>query len=359
VNAGLPVSRREFFRVSGIGLASLACLPAAAHAGRVGGGRHHSGVLSGTPRVALVGVGTVGVRLLGRIHAQHLAGVYGIAIDADELVQEAGAAAMRLVLGLGLKRGLCVGRRELDTSAAAAHRDAIAGALADADLVLVIGSLGGRMVGATAPFVAHLGRQAGALTIAIVTTPFAFEGRGRIREATDGLRDLAAVCDSTVVIPGDRSIDIVGGHRTLREAVDCRDEAVCCGVRAITGAATVPGTTCVGFADIHAVFAGRGLGVVGLGVGAGPNRAERAATDALSSPLLRDLDVGRARGVFAEVAAANPGSDEIERVTATLGRAVGDEVAMIVGDAARPELDGTMRVTVVAVGTPAMRARTT
>jgi cell division protein FtsZ len=129
-----------------------------------------------------------------------------------------------------------------------------------------------------------------------------------------------------------------------------------CAARAIAGVVASPGKTCVGFVDIHAVFHDRGPGAVGLGVSAGPHRAERAAADALSCPFLQDLDVTRPGGVFAEVAAADPRPDEIERVTESLGRAVGDGVAMIVGDAAQPHLADTMRVTLVATE-PSLRGR--
>jgi cell division protein FtsZ len=206
------------------------------------------------------------------------------------------------------------------------------------------------VVTATAPFVARLARETGALTIAVMTKPFQFEGRGRIREADEGVRDIATVCDSTIIVPGDRTIDILGGHTPLRAILDCRDEAVCHAARAVVRAVAVPGRVCVGFADIHAVFLDRGVGAVGIGSSQGPHRAERAATSALSCPLLRDLDLSGAGGVFVQVAAGRPAPDEIERVGRTVSRAIGDNAAMIVGDAAEAHLGNGMRVTLVAAG---------
>ena len=121
-------------------------------------------------------------------------------------------------------------------------------------------------------------------------------------------------------------------------------------MRAIVSAVAVPGRTSVAFADIHAVFVGRGAGAVGIGSSGGPQRAERAATSALSCPFLRDLDVSGASGVFVQVAARSPGLGEIERVARTVWRAIGDDAAMLIADAAEPDLGGTMRVTVVAAG---------
>jgi cell division protein FtsZ len=354
MTTSVRVSRREFLRLSSAGFASMTCLPCTLRAGTIGERRLESDVLPWTPRVALVGIGTVGVDLLGRITPQ-LPGVDGIAINAGTLVEEAGAAGLRLALGLDLKRGLCFGRREVNTSAALAHRDAIAGALGDADLVLLIGSLGGHTVTATAPFVARLAREAGALTIAVVTKPFQFEGRGRVREADAGLRDLVAACESTLVVPGDRSIDVLGSHAPLRDLVDCRDEAVCGTVRAIVSAVRVPGRICVGFSDIRAVFLNCGVGAVGLGLSDGPHRAERSATSALTSPFLRDLDLAGVGGVFVHVAARKPDLVEIDRAATTVWRAFKDGTPIIVGDAADPHLGDTMRITLVAAGLPPRR----
>lgn len=352
MKAGLTLSRRQFLKVSGAGLVSLAALPSGASPRIAAQGPTGPRVLSCTPRVALVGIGTVGGMLLNRLHAQRLPDVDIIAIDADHLVREAGAAGMRLVLGLEVTRPLCLGRREIDTKAAAGHGEAIARALAGADLVLLIGSLGGHALTATAPFVARLAREAGALTIAVVTEPYHFEGRSRIREADAARRDLAAACDSTVVVPGDRSIDVLGSHAHLRDLVDCRDEAVCRTVRAIVSAVTVPGRICVGFSDIHAVFVDRGVGAVGLGASDGPHRAEQSATSALASPFLRDFDLARVGGVFVHVAAREPDLLEIERAARTVWRAIGNETAIIVGDATDASLGDTMRVTLIGTGLP-------
>lgn len=341
--------RREFLIFSAAGLALPSCLPSPARAGLIEAPPGPD-VLRCMPQVALVGIGTVGTRLMTRMDMRCQPDVDRISIDADTLVREAGAAGMRLALGLGQKRGHCVGRREIDTSAAVAHRASIARALGNADLVLLTGSLGGHLVTATAPFVAHLARDAGALTLAVVTTPFGFEGRGRIRQAEEGLRDLGAVCDSTLVVSGDRSIDICGSNAPLRDALECRDDAVCCAIRAITGAVTLPGRTYVGLADIHAAFCRRGAGVVGLGVGTGAERAEQAAANALSCPLLREFDVAGAGGVFVEVAAGELGADEIERAAHIIWRTVGDQAALIIGSAHEPHLGERLRVTLVAAG---------
>lgn len=340
----LSLSRREFLRVSSAGLVSLACLPSVAMAGSSSAGRW---VLSSRPRVAIVGVGAAGARLLGCLRLPHHPGVDSIAIDADQIVREAGAAGLRLVHGLGSAGPFCFGRRKVDTAAAAAHRDELVRALRGADLILLIGSLGGNDLTAAAPFVARLAREAGALTIAIMTTPFGFEGRRRLQEAARGQDDLAAVC-ATLILPSDRSSDIVGSQATLRRAVDCRDEAVCAAARAIVEAVTVQGRTCLGFADMHATFQNRGSGAVGIGAATGPQRAERAVEDALSSPFLRDFDLPAAAGVFAQVAAMAPSRGEIERVASALWRAIGDDAAMIVGDVADQDLGGTLRVTLLA-----------
>jgi cell division protein FtsZ len=183
----------------------------------------------------------------------------------------------------------------------------------------------------------------------MMTTPFGFEGRRRLQEAARGQGDLAAVC-ATLILPSDRSSDIVGSQATLRRALDCRDEAVCAAARAIVEGVMVQGRTCLGFADIHAIFQNRGSGAVGIGAATGLHRAERAAENARSCPFLRDLDLTGAAGVFAQVAAGTLGTGEIERVARTLWRAIGDDVAMIVGDAADQHLGDTLRVTLVAAG---------
>jgi cell division protein FtsZ len=144
----------------------------------------------------------------------------------DQLVREAGAAAMKLVSGQRWTSGPCFGRHEIDTRRAAACRDGIVRALDDADLVLLIGGMGGHTSTAAVSFVAQLARETGALTMAVVTRPFGFEGQSRSREADAGLRDLAAVCHATVVIPGVRAMEAGGDHARLVDVLACRDEAI-------------------------------------------------------------------------------------------------------------------------------------
>ncbi|OFW00726.1 MAG: hypothetical protein A3I61_03735 [Acidobacteria bacterium RIFCSPLOWO2_02_FULL_68_18] len=349
----MTVSRRQFLVLAGAGITSLPYLPTArgqAVPGRCINPGPRPPLLH-APRIVIVGIGGAGGNIVSRTLYGRLRDVECVAIDRDEQVLNELPADVTLSIGPRARRGLDYGRlREHGRMAMEERRDDVARILSNADLVLLVGGMGGGTGTGGAPVLARLAGEAGALTMAVVTRPFGFEGRWRNRQAAAGILDLTRVCDATVVVPHDGIIDIAGRNAPYRCALEQIDDAVGAGVRAVAGAVTVPGMICVGIEDILAIFRSRGVGALGIGTAAGPDRARVAARRALACPLLRDAAPGRVGGSLLRIAAADLTLAEIQRASEIVSDTLADETLMVGYDAAEPSLGDALCVTLVVAG---------
>jgi cell division protein FtsZ len=223
--------------------------------------------------------------------------------------------------------------------------------VADADMVFITAGMGGGTGTGSAPVVARLARQAGALTVAVVTKPFQFEGRRRLRQADEGLAELRNEVDTLLVIPNERLLSVVDKTTALSEAFSVADNVLLQATKGISELVTVPGLVNLDFADVKSIMACRGNALMGTGRGAGPNRAVDAASQAVSSPLLEDVSIHGAEGVLVNITGGRDLTlHEVNEAAQVVTQAAGDDANVIFGAVIDPSLDGDLLITVVATG---------
>jgi cell division protein FtsZ len=209
-----------------------------------------------------------------------------------------------------------------------------------------------------APIVAALARQTGALTVAVVTKPFAFEGRRRMRQAEEGLAELRAEVDTLIIIPNERLLAVVDKGTSLTDAFAVADEVLLKATKGISDLVTVPGLVNLDFADVKSVMSSRGNALMGTGRASGPNRAVEAAQAAVSSPLLEDVSIAGAEGVLVNITG---GRDltlfEVNEAASVVTNAAGEDANVIFGSVIDPNMDGDLMITVIATGFGRTEAR--
>jgi cell division protein FtsZ len=301
--------------------------------------------------IKVVGVGGGGVNAVNRMIEVGLKGVEFIAVNTDAQALLMSDADVKLDVGRELTRGLGAGAQpEVGRQAAEDHKDEIEEVLKGADMVFVTAGEGGGTGTGGAPVIANIARKLGALTIGVVTRPFSFEGRKRAKQADDGIEGLRSECDTLIVIPNDRLLQISESSVSVMDAFRSADQVLLSGVQGITDLITTPGLINLDFADVKSVMNGAGSALMGIGAARGDNRARAAAEMAIASPLL-EASMDGARGVLLSISG---GSD--------LGLFEINEAATLVSDAAHPEaniifgavIDDTLgdevKVTVIAAG---------
>jgi cell division protein FtsZ len=269
--------------------------------------------------------------------------------DAQALLQS--AAQNRTQLGQKLTRGLGAGGNPvIGQKAAEESRNELQESLQGADLVFIAAGMGGGTGTGAAPILAEVAKEVGALTVGIVTKPFGFEGRKRLRQAEEGIARLAEHVDTLIVIPNDRLRDAIAGA-PLNEAFRAADDVLRMGVKGITDIITRPGLVNVDFADVRSVMADAGTALLGIGVGSGRSRATEAAQAAMSSPLLESARIDGAKGVVINISG---GKDMTLEDMTTASEAIYDVVDpdanIIVGAVVDERLEGEIHVTVIATG---------
>jgi cell division protein FtsZ len=301
--------------------------------------------------IKVVGVGGGGVNAVNRMIEVGLKGVEFVAVNTDAQALLMSDADVKLDVGRELTRGLGAGAQpEVGRQAAEDHKDEIEEVLKGADMVFVTAGEGGGTGTGGAPVIANIARKLGALTIGVVTRPFSFEGRKRAKQADDGIESLRSECDTLIVIPNDRLLQISESSVSVMDAFRSADQVLLSGVQGITDLITTPGLINLDFADVKSVMNGAGSALMGIGAARGDNRARAAAEMAIASPLL-EASMDGARGVLLSISG---GSD--------LGLFEINEAATLVSDAAHPEaniifgavIDDTLgdevKVTVIAAG---------
>jgi cell division protein FtsZ len=300
--------------------------------------------------IKIVGIGGGGVNVVNRMIEVGLEGVDFIAVNTDAQALLMSEADVKLDIGRELTRGLGAGANpEVGRKAAEANHKEIEEVLGRPDMVFVTAGEGGGTGTGAAPFIASIARRLGALTIGVVTRPFTFEGRRRAAQAEDGIRLLRNECDTLIVIPNDRLLQLFAGV-SLMDAFRSADEVLLSGVQAITSLITTPGLINLDFADVNSVLSGGGGALMGMGSSRGEGRAVQAVGKALDSPLL-EASMNGARGVLLSIAGGSDlGLFEINEAASLVQQTAHPEANIIFGTVIDESLGDEVRVTVIAAG---------
>jgi cell division protein FtsZ len=303
-------------------------------------------------KIKVVGVGGGGGNAINTMISSELSGVEFIAANTDAQALENSRAPLRVQLGAALTKGLGAGANpDVGRNAALEARDTLHELLEGADMVFITAGLGGGTGTGATPIIADVAKECGALTVGVVTKPFRFEGKRRMRQAEQGIVDLRRTVDTLITIPNERLLSISDRTASLLDAFKKVDEVLLLAVQGISDLITVHGLINLDFADVRTIMNEMGMAIMGSGVARGENRALEAARQAISSPLLEDLSVSGARGILINITG---GSDltlhEINEAATLIQEEAHEEANIIFGSVINPEMKEDVRVTVIATG---------
>jgi cell division protein FtsZ len=307
--------------------------------------------------IKVCGIGGGGGNAVTRMIESGLKDVDFIAINTDAQVLKKSPAGTRLQIGRSITGGLGSGAQpQIGESAAMEDRERISELLSGADMVFVTAGLGGGTGTGAAPVVAEIARNSGALTVAIVTLPFSFEGNERMDNAMNGLKQLEEHVDTLIVVPNDRVAQLCQNNISFMNAFRQADEVLHNGVRAISELITVPGLINLDFADVRTIMKSRGRALMGIGIAEGEDRAVRAAKEAIVCPLLEQSNIDGATGVIVNIkGGCDIGMREVQQAVSTIQQAAHPGANIIFGavvdEQERPEL----QITVIAAGFPSVK----
>lgn len=302
--------------------------------------------------IKVFGCGGGGGNAVRHMLESQIDGVEFICANTDAQALRGVDATTQLQLGNGITRGLGAGANpEIGRQAALEDRERIAEVLKGADMVFITAGMGGGTGTGAAPVVAEIAKDLGILTVAVVTKPFPFEGRRRMKVAMEGLDMLRENVDSLITIPNEKLLTVLGKNVTLLEAFSEANNVLQNAVQGVADLIVRPGTINLDFADVRTVMSEMGMAMMGSGIASGENRASRAAEMAIRSPLLEDVDLHGARGILVNISAGvDLGLDEFTEVGNTIEEFASEEATVVVGTVIDPELKDEIRVTVVATG---------
>ena len=303
-------------------------------------------------RMKVVGVGGGGGNAVNRMIEEHLEGVEFISVNTDAQALLNSKADVKIQIGKKLTRGLGAGARpEIGRQAIEENREDAKRVLGNADLVFVTCGMGGGTGTGAAPVICQLAREAGALTVGIVTRPFLFEGRKRMRQAEEGISEMRKHVDTMIIVPNERLLAVVGKGIPFHESLKKADEVLLHATQGISVLISETGLVNVDFADVRTVMQNGGSALMGTGIGRGENRAMEAAQQAIASPLLDNVSISGATGVLVNITG---GEDltlgEVHQINDIVHDAVGDDAEIIFGAVHEPAMMGEIRVTVIATG---------
>lgn len=310
-----------------------------------------SNSVSSPAKIKVIGLGGGGCNAVTRMVRENIQGIEFIAMNTDAQALAITEAPVRVQVGEKLTKGLGVGGdHNLGQKAADESRDDIKELIRGADMVFITAGMGGGTGTGCAPVVAEIAKESGALTIAVVTKPFSFEGAHRQKVANEGIARLMGKVDTLIIIPNDRLLDLCDQKMTVDSAFQMADDVLRHGVQAISEVITVPGLINLDFADVKAVMKDAGPAWMSVGYGTGKNRAADAARVALASPLL-DVSVSGAKGVLFNVVGGNDLTlFEVNEAAAVIKQAVAPEANIIFGVAQDGRMDADVRITLIATG---------
>jgi len=308
--------------------------------------------LDASAKLRVVGIGGGGNNALNNMIAEGLKGVEFIAANTDLQALEHSKARVHLQLGQNLTRGLGAGADpEVGRQAALEDRDKIKELLAGSDMVFVTAGLGGGTGTGGAPVIAEVAKEVGALTVAVVTKPFDFEGKRRLQQAEHGVEELKKVVDTLIVIPNVRLRSLAPKNARFADMLKKADEVLLYAVRGISDLIITPGLINLDFADVRTVMSEMGVALMGTGEASGDDRALQAATRAINNPLLEDITIDGARGVLVNITASDEITiDEVSEASTFIQEAAHEDANIIWGTVIDKGLGESMRVTVIATG---------
>ena len=303
-------------------------------------------------RMKVVGVGGGGGNAVNRMIEEQLAGVEFISVNTDAQALQASKSDVKVQIGKKLTRGLGAGARpEIGRQAIEENKDEVLQTVQEADLVFVTCGMGGGTGTGAAPIVSQLARDIGALTVGIVTKPFLFEGRKRMRQAETGIAEMRKHVDTMIVVPNERLLAVVGKGIPFQDALKKADEVLLHATQGIASLITSTGIINVDFADVRTIMQNGGAALMGTGIGRGENRAMEAAQQSISSPLLDNVSISGATGVLINIMGGDDLTlGEATQISEIIHDAAGDEAEIIFGATTDPAMQGEIRVTVIATG---------
>jgi cell division protein FtsZ len=313
-------------------------------------------------KIKVIGVGGAGGNAINNMIDSQLQGVKFIAANTDAQALEISKAEVRLQIGEVLTEGLGAGANpQVGREAAIENEEAIRACLADSHMVFITAGFGGGTGTGAAPVIAQICKDMGALTVAVVSKPFSFEGKKRMRAAEDGICQLKEVSDTVITIPNDRLRGLASKNAKMVDMFMKADEILLHSVKGITDLIMIPGLVNLDFADVKTTMSKAGLALMGIGISSGENRAVEAAERAISHPLLEDISISGAKGVLINITSTSDLTlEEMTEASDRIYKEVGDDADIIWGQALDETLGDEMRVTVIATGIgsgPAERSR--
>lgn len=303
-------------------------------------------------KMKVIGVGGAGGNAINRMIESELKGVDFLAINTDLQALNTNKAKNKIQIGKKLTKGLGAGANpDVGKKAIEEDRESVEAALQDVDMVFITAGMGGGTGTGAAPIVAEIAKELGALTVAIVTKPFQFEGVKRMKRAMEGIHRLREKVDTLIIIPNQRLFSIVPKGTPLLEAFRMADDVLLHATKGISDLITEPGLINLDFADVRTVMAEMGDALMGTGISTGQDRAEEAATRAISSPLLEDVSISGAHGVLINITGGLDLSlDDVNNATSIIFEAAGPDANIIFGAILDENIQDEVRVTVIATG---------
>lgn len=303
-------------------------------------------------KIKVIGVGGAGGNAVNNMIDSNLHGVQFIAANTDAQALEISKAATKIQLGNEATEGLGAGANpQLGREAALENHEDLARVLNDSHMVFITAGFGGGTGTGAAPVVAEICKELGALTVAVVTRPFSFEGRKRNEMADAGIEELKKVADTVITIPNDRLRGLASRNARLIDMFKKADEILLHSVKGITDLITMPGLVNLDFADIKTTMSKAGMAIMGIGMASGENRAIEAANKAISHQLLEDISISGARGVLVNITSSSDLTmEEMVEASEKIHEEVGNDAEIIWGAVIDDEVGDEMRVTVIATG---------
>ncbi len=301
--------------------------------------------------IKVIGVGGCGGNAINHMISKNVLGVEFISANTDAQALKKSSATKTLQIGSDITKGLGAGAKpEVGRDAALEDRDRIAEMIDGADMLFITAGMGGGTGTGAAPIIAEVAKEMGILTVAVVTKPFAFEGK-RTKVAADGLEELSQHVDSLIVIPNEKLMEVLGEDVPFTEAFNAANDVLHNAVSGIAEIINCPGLVNVDFADVRTVMSEMGMAMMGSAEASGPNRANIAAEQAVASPLLEDVNLANARGVLVNItASASFKMKEYYDVMNTIKAFTADDATVIVGNVVDENMGDRLRVTMVATG---------
>src|SRR5512139_64497 len=310
-------------------------------------------------KIKVIGIGGGGGNAINNMIRSNLAGVDFIAANTDVQALETSLAPVKMQLGRGITKGLGAGANpEIGRSAALEDVDKLKDMLQGSDMVFITAGLGGGTGTGAAPVVAQIAKELQALTVAVVTKPFNFEGRQRQKQAERGIQELKKVVDTIITIPNDRLIGLATKKAKFVEMLRKADDVLLYAVKGISDLIMIPGLINLDFADVRTIMSEMGMALMGTGIARGDNRASEAAQQAISSPLLEDVSISGARGVLMNITSGPELTiEEVQEASSLIQQQAHEDANIIWGTVLDDSVGEELRVTVIATGIGEVDAR--